>query len=272
MNSAQRLVRSVPTVTRASDPFKGFKSEQRSDVRVQVVERNEVLEQMMSAWKKYLSLPRRKADLCISEPCYSQAIEIVKKLNYTAKDVENFSILLGQEEQDQKFFMISGLFLSALINVGKDSDYTIHTVHFAEGIWFLGYGNTKNITVHGDTGDYAGEEMKSGNLIVTGNVGPHAATCMEDGNIVIEGNAGHDAGFYLKGGKVTIKGDVTELLGQSLEGGVIIVEGNAGQNVGIYLNGGEIHIKGSYQTIGEVLKGKIFHRGILIVDKKGEIE
>ena len=66
---------------------------------------------------------------------------------------------------------------------------------------------------------------------------------------------------------VEIKGDVGHFFGALMTGGRLVLDGNAGEDVGHFMSGGEIHINGDYKTIGDVLGGKIFHKGKLIVDK-----
>jgi formylmethanofuran dehydrogenase subunit C len=49
----------------------------------------------------------------------------------------------------------------------------------------------------------------------------------------------------------------------------IIIDGDVTRNIGYGMSGGEIHLNGDYDYIPqkEIIKGRIFHKGRLIVDK-----
>jgi formylmethanofuran dehydrogenase subunit C len=72
----------------------------------------------------------------------------------------------------------------------------------------------------------------------------------------------------MKGGELEIEGSVFyRFLGKNMQGGKITISGFAGYEVGHYMKGGEIHIQGDYGSLGYIEKGRIYHRGKLIVDK-----
>ncbi|NYZ74440.1 hypothetical protein H0O00_04825 [Candidatus Micrarchaeota archaeon] len=189
--------------------------------KVEVVE-DETLEKMKKAWKKC----NYNYDW---SKYYSKMLEIAKRLRYSAKDVENFSLALVEFQGEKRFSEKAGLFLSALINNSKDTVFVIHTAHFAESINHIGYLNTKNITVEGNAGDYVGGLMTSG-------------------TITVEGDAGKKIGWLMKRGIITVKGDAGECVGSGMKDGKIYVNGEIG---GIS---------------DEISHGKIYHKGELIVD------
>ena len=215
----------VPLVVAVSGRFGKYRPEEERDVRKVAVEKDQVLEQLKAAWKRY------DCDVCkfLPKELYQIALKQVKGLVYSAKDVEKFSLALAEFQDEEWFSLKAGYFLSALINNGRESEYTIHTRHLGQKIDELGHGNTKNITVNGDVGRTVGHEMKGGTIHVEGDM---------------DGNAGW-----------------------AMEGGTIILEGNAGPAVRWLMAGGEIHLNGGYKSISKDPDGgKIYHKGKLIWD------
>ncbi|NYZ74268.1 hypothetical protein H0O00_03935 [Candidatus Micrarchaeota archaeon] len=295
-----------PRIARANAPalamanrFSRYKPEEEKAVRkVEVVE-DETLKKIKEAWKAC------NYDFD-SAHTYAKMLEAVKKLEYSAKDVENFSIALAEFQDEEMFPDKAGLFFTVLINYGKDSDYVIHTAHLAEPIDYLGYYNTKNITVKGNTryrvgygmkggtiavegnaGQFVGETMKCGIITVGGNADDNVGEMMEGGTIRVNGNAGKLVGWFMRSSVITVEGNVGDKVGYcmsdghitvggnadhevgaSMGSGTITVGGNVGDNTGYKMVGGEIHLNGGYGGISEgIIHGKIFHKGKLIVDK-----
>jgi len=235
-----RLAREEIARTEASKRFGKYKDEEKKEVREADVKKTETIKEMCARWRA-CDTP----DSGIPED-YKYVHRFLRGIKFTAREVEEFSIALvefqGQESEK------AGLFFSVLINYGKDRDYMVHTRHMESVPDILGFNNKKNIIVNGNIGHYVGSHMRDGSLSVRGNIGNYAGNAMRNGCINIEGNAG-------------------DLLGCELRGGKIIVLENAGYRVGTVMKGGEIHIEGDIGSIGDVIHGKIFHRGKLIVDK-----
>jgi hypothetical protein len=208
--------------------FSRYKPEEEKAVRkVEVVE-NETLKKMKEAWNacSYTSYPYDRNP----DREYAKMLEVVKKSEYSAKDIENFTLALAEFQEENRFSGKAGVFLSALINNCKDSELVIRTVHLAKSINFLGYKNTKKITV--------------------------------------KGNAGADVGHNMQGGTITVEGNAGSHVGYDMEGGTITVNEDAGGWVGHWMNGGEIRIEGKIESISNSVEhGKIYHKGKLIVDK-----
>ncbi|NYZ74133.1 hypothetical protein H0O00_03245 [Candidatus Micrarchaeota archaeon] len=221
--------------------FSRYRPETEKAVRkVEVVE-DETLRQLKEAWKTCSYTGDSNGD-------YPEMLKIVKKLRYSAKDVENFSVALAEFRDEKGFSDSAGLFLSALINSGTDSDYVIHTNHWGVPVT-IGEYNTKNITVNGDAGNHLGFAMNGGSIIVNGNARWHPGGLMRGGSIIVNGDAGWYVGLNMRGGSITMNGD-------------------AGKGAGAGMRGGEIHIEGSIEEIATDIKhGKIYHKGKLIVDK-----
>jgi formylmethanofuran dehydrogenase subunit C len=116
------------------------------------------------------------------------------------------------------------------MNSSKEDKFVIHTAHIAQPIHLIGHRNTKNI--------------------------------------IVNGNACNSVGYGMRGGSIIVKGDAGSLIGSRMEDGTIAVNGNAGVFIGARMSGGEIHIEGGHGSIADnIIHGKIFHKGKLIVDK-----
>ncbi len=190
-----------------------------------------------------------------SGPCYQKAKILVKEIEYTAKDVRNFSVELkkyenrddfrGQEDEEADNV---GLFLSALINNCSETDFEIVTQHLSKLYGGLGFENTKNVTVIGNFGTQFAAFMKSGRMIATGNVGAEAAYGLEGGEVIILGNADIGAGT-------------------SMNGGVLRIRGSAGSRLGMHSEEGtEIYVDGDIQgrLNKKYCRAKVYHKGELI--------
>jgi len=158
---------------------------------------------------------------------YRKFCYMLRDIRYTPKDVELFSIALAASQEESSFSAKLGHFLSALTNSGKDDKYIIQTSHFIDPPKNIGIYNTKEIMVIGDVRS-AASMMKGGRLILHGTVFMLAV--------------------LMEGGEVKLHGDVLAIVGSDMEGG-------------------EIHVEGEIGSIGDVIHGKIFHKGKLIVDK-----
>ena len=118
--------------------------------------------------------------------------------NCNSKDVEIFSLLLGNYQDKRQFSRTSGAYLSALINNSDDEEFKIHTKYLVNPPESLGHGNSgKRIVVEGNVGNYLGSYMKDGKIIVQGNVGRDLGSHMKDGEIVVNGDVGDWIGLFL---------------------------------------------------------------------------
>jgi hypothetical protein len=163
-----------------SKRFGGYVPEvERAVGRIAVVE-DETLKQLKEAWKAC-------GWTCDPTRDYAGMLEIVGKLEYSAKDIENFSLALV-DSQDKKPFSSgkAGVFLSALVDGCKDSEFVIHTGHLAEPIHFLGSRALKNITVEGDVGYAVGDKMEGGEIHIDGDY-KGISTHIERGRIFQKG-------------------------------------------------------------------------------------
>ena len=239
----------------ASDVFGKYKRERKEAVRAVDVKESEAFKQILEVWKRFLF-----AGL---HPNYDIAIDLAKGLNYSAKDVENFSIALAEFQDEAYFDHRAGMFLSALINNGKDDSYTIRVSHISRKLIYLGYKNTKNVQVYGDLNADVGYGMKSGLLVVHGEVRARVGKEMKGGKIIINGNMEEMVGSDMNAGEIVINGDVGAYVGASLKGGKIKINGSVGYKVGEHMHGGEIVIrKNAGSDTGAFMRGgKIIIKG-----------
>ncbi len=233
------------------------------DVRIAKVEINPQLEELCAVWRRI-----KVADAVYIAHYYSMIRDAAGGLRYSAKDVETFSIALSAYQRDGWFPYKAGLFLSALINISKEDEFVIHTTHLAEPVHYLGIYNTKRISVHGDAGMYAGNLMKSGTMIVDGNTDFRLGCDMKGGCIILKGDTGNEVGSRMADGSIVVEGNAHDFVGAYMDGGEITIGGNT-RGLGHHMRGGRISINGNFEFIstGQMISGKIFHKGELIVEK-----
>jgi hypothetical protein len=286
MTSAQRLVRVEPLAV--SKRFGRYKDEGEHAVRAPDLTEDRVLGQLKEALLKVrLKDDPKESELdfiilpALNYPVFLRAI---RGLKYTSKDIEKFSIQLAEFQNTEDFTFKAGHFLSALINKSPESDFIIHTRHLDVKIEHLGWSNTKNIVIEGDSGDLLASFMLKGRITVKGNSGMFTCYGMKKGEIVINGDSGPSLGWHMKGGEITVKGNTGtetgqgmtngkivicgnsgDFLGAHMRGGKIIVQGDTGIGTGIGMISGEIRIEGDCKSFDDnVKRGKIYHKGKLI--------
>ncbi|MDD5171805.1 MAG: hypothetical protein PHF60_02100 [Candidatus ainarchaeum sp.] len=173
----------VPDRSALANGFRGYKPEGELVVRkVEVVE-DETLRQLKKAFSEYLTLDSPKHHT--TNYFYENAVSRIKKLRYSADDVERFSLALGEFQNEKEFPKKAGIFLSVLINMGKDYSYVIHTAHLSERPKYIGYMNTKAITVKGDVGWDFALYMKGGEIHLEGSY--ERIAVMYHGKIYVNG-------------------------------------------------------------------------------------
>jgi formylmethanofuran dehydrogenase subunit C len=231
--------------------FSKFGPEEEKSSRKAEVKKTEAVRHMKAAWRAY------KWDYGGRESGnFDNIVQIIKNLQYCAKDVEEFSIVLGGSQDEDKFLEKAGLFLSALINCGKDEEYLIHTKHLDILPNTIGYFNEKNITVNGDVGDYFGRWMEGGSITINGDAGDLVGLNMKGGHIAVNENAGRGVGLWMKGGSITVGGNAEKWVGWKMKSGSITVEGDAEDMVGLNMEGGSISVEGDAgDNVGEGMSG-----------------
>lgn len=278
--------KNAPAIVAASRIFGKYGHQPLHDTRAHEVEINSAVQGMRAAWAMCGDMK-----LEYSGKMHSKMLKRIEKLRYSAKDIECFSVVLSEFQGELIFSRKVGIFLSALINNCKEEEFIIHTAHLDEPIDCIGYGNRKKIIVEGDTWINLGREMDAGEIIVNGDADDSVGHSMRGGSIIVNGNAGDTIGYDMAGGSILVKGNAGNEVGHEMRGGAIIVTGDAGFRTGILMHGGkvivkghaalfagegmyggELHLDGTFSDFREVLAynivgGKIFHKGELIVDK-----
>lgn len=91
------------------------------------------------------------------------------------------------------------------------------------------------LTVVGQSGDYAGESMTGGAMTVHGDAGDYLGAGMKGGSITCTGNAGAFAGSGragelrgMTGGAIVIRGSAGDRTGDRMRRGLLLVEGRVG--------------------------------------------
>jgi formylmethanofuran dehydrogenase subunit C len=187
MDAALQILRkNIPSTVAASSKFGGFKPETDHPIRNPEVASRPVLEEIKAVWSR---CHIDNGVLAAVNGCREMRAGL-RRIGYSAKDVEDFSVMLAEFQGERRFSEKAGIFLSLLVSDGRDADYIIHTAHFAVPISQIGTQNTKNITVKGSAGDSLGFLMKRGLISVQGDAGRDVGLMMEDGEIRVEGAIG----------------------------------------------------------------------------------
>jgi hypothetical protein len=237
----------------ASKRFGRYKDESVKTSRKPEVQETEGFKRIMESWISYIACPKPSTH---------------EGFPYTPEDVARFCKALGafQGSVIGPIESYSGFFLTDVINKGQHEDYHLDVSALPFKINNLGQNNVKNLIIVGSTGGALGYEMVSGMIVLKGDI-------CGGGYPMAFGQTGKK----MSGGIIEIFGDVTDYtIGEGMSGGKIIINGDVGGEfmfefgtglVGEYMAGGEIHINGEHSGIGSVDRGKIFHKGKLIVDK-----
>ncbi|VVC00705.1 Molybdenum-containing formylmethanofuran dehydrogenase 1 subunit C [uncultured archaeon] len=176
-------------------------------------------------------------------------LDCLKGIGCTAADVEQFSIVLAKYRERSDFEKYSGLFLSAMMNTSKDTEFVIPTGHLGVKISYIGYRNNgKKIRIAGRAGHYIGELMKNGEITVEGDAGECVGREMHGGIIIVKGNTGDYVGYQMGGGRTVVEGNVQDSAGEMMKGGIIVVKGNARRFVGRRMENGRIDVKGGIDS------------------------
>jgi hypothetical protein len=80
---------------------------------------------------------------------YDLVSQKVSGHDFSADDIERFSIVLEENESEWNFSRKAGIFLSALVNNGREHHYRVQTAHLQQPLSYLGYRNVKHLTIEG---------------------------------------------------------------------------------------------------------------------------
>jgi hypothetical protein len=146
------------------------------------------------------------------------------------EDVKRFCLGFPAHTAAQGVIYKFGLFVSFLIDNGRDDEYELPIGHLSPDFYGFCEGNRKYVTVIGDV---------------------------------------FGIGTGMAGGIIRLKGDVLGSGGVAMIGGKLIVEGDCHGVVGSWMQGGEIHVEGELRKVDfdKIEAGRIYHKGKLIMDK-----
>lgn len=248
--------------------FRGFKPEDEKHVRNEQVQTESTLKRLLVAWYSFQAqMPSNDLNRA-----YSLAIKSMGDIRATSQDLEEF---LGHIRQISKGKPVAdelsdevvalGLFISAIVNTGKENAYTID-LHGLPVPELLGYMNSKSLMVLGDTGDACAME-NSGEIVVLGDVHGSFAHMQRSGTSVLVGDC-EDVGTMLEGGKVILYGSIK--LSFCREEDRHNFDKEMFYAVGRASKGGEILLARlkSYQVDPEFTGCRIFVKNTLVFDKK----
>jgi len=260
------------TTLKALDLFGKLQPEEKVEIIKPKVIRNETLDLIVRDYEKglenyglYLE-GKLKIEITEGEPAIYYITKISAPSETPSNNITEFSLLLGEHENNKYFENFTGWYLSDLINSSKEQDFKIFTNYLSKTIHYIGYENRKNIDVNGNAGRMVGEEMEGGKITVNGNAGRWVGCHMKDGEITINGNVEWGVGDEMKDGEITVNGNAGRMVGEYMEGGKITVNGNAGDEVGYMMKDGKIHLNGDHEYLSEYIHGgNIYHKGKLIV-------
>src|SRR5262245_63789673 len=135
------------------------------------------------------------------------------------------------------------------IAVGLDADVEGH-IRGHVGYYVAGMNKQATVTVHGNAGRGAAENMMSGVVRIKGSASDMAAASGRGGLVVIEGNTASRCAISLKGADVVVGGSVGHVSGFMAQRGRLVVCGDAGAGLGDSLYEAVIYVRGKIHGLG----------------------
>jgi len=135
------------------------------------------------------------------------------------------------------------------IAVGADAPFNIDVIGHA-GYYVGGMNKLARITVHGNAGTGAAENMMSGEVRIKGFASNGAGASAHGGLLVIEGDASLRCGISLKGGDIVVGGSVGSFSAFMAQAGRLVICGDAGEALGDSLYEAVIYVKGKVASLG----------------------
>jgi hypothetical protein len=269
--------------------FRRYKRDGLKAERSARIEDDPVQKVLIEAWRGYW---KRILTFNGWEGEYEGASDIISQISYSADDIQRLSISIPRLKSMMTrnvcnaFDKTCGIFLSAVVNNGSDGSYILDFSDQPIKTDKLAYRNLRILEIRGGKHSNIGMEcmegivhvkdsvlvmagwrMRGGQLIIDGCGGFALGLRMQGGCILAKGGSSNMTGADMRGGEILVFGNTTTSTGTAMSGGIIKIAGNVGSNLGEKMSGGEIHVFGEIASIGNVLSGKIFHKGRLIVDK-----
>ena len=118
------------------------------------------------------------------------------------------------------------------------------------GYYVGGMNKNANITVHGNAGPGAAENMMSGSVRIKGFASSAAGASGHGGTLVVEGDTGLRCGISMKGIDIVIGGSIGNFSGFMAQAGRMVICGDAGEGLGDSLYEAVIYVKGAIKSLG----------------------
>ena len=135
------------------------------------------------------------------------------------------------------------------IAVALDADIDVQ-VRGHVGYYVAGMNKRARVTVHGNAGRGAAENIMSGVVRIKGNASDMAAASGRGGLVIIEGDAASRCGISLKGTDVVVGGSVGHVSGFMAQRGRMVICGDAGPGLGDSLYESVIYVRGALHGLG----------------------
>lgn len=126
-----------------------------------------------------------------------------------------------------------------------DVDIRGHTGYYVGGM-----NKNANITVHGNAGPGAAENMMSGSVRIKGFASAAAGASGHGGTLVVEGDTGLRCGISMKGIDIVVGGSIGNFSGFMAQAGRMVICGDAGEGLADSLYEAVIYVKGDIKSLG----------------------
>lgn len=118
------------------------------------------------------------------------------------------------------------------------------------GYYVAGMNKHARVTVHGNAGPGAAENMMSGVVRVCGFASTSAAASARGGTLIVEGDASLRCAISLKGADVVVGGSVGDFSAFMAQAGRLLICGDAGEGLGDSLYEAVIYVRGDVRSLG----------------------
>jgi glutamate synthase domain-containing protein 3 len=118
------------------------------------------------------------------------------------------------------------------------------------GYFVAGMNKLARVTVNGNAGPGAAENMMSGFVRIRGFASTAAGASAHGGCLVVEGDASLRCGISLKGGDIVVGGSVGSFSAFMAQAGRIVICGDAGDALGDSLYEAVVYVRGNVRSLG----------------------
>jgi glutamate synthase domain-containing protein 3 len=188
-------------------------------------------------------------------------MESVSLHRSVASDTREFDLDLGSVRHLNQFLhhelASSGVRRVEVLNPGGRHAIAVGINHpvdvevLGHGGYYLGGMNKHaSITVHGNVGWGAAENMMSGTVRVKGFASESAGATGHGGTLIIEGDASLRCGISMKGIDIVVGGSIGNYSAFMAQAGHLLVCGDAGHALGDSLYEAVIYVRGRIRSLG----------------------